>query len=85
VTPFAQTHHAEQITKEIDAFNSVNKTETEKAGAHYVDITPISRTALNDPSLIAGDGLHPSGSMYAEWAELALPVVLEALTADNRP
>ena len=25
VTPFAQTRHAEQITREIDAFNAVNK------------------------------------------------------------
>lgn len=83
VTPFAQTRHAEQITKDIDAFNAVNKEETEKAGAHYIDITPISRAAVNDPALIAGDGLHPSGKMYAEWAQLALPVVLEILTADR--
>ena len=79
VTPFAQTHHAEKITNEIDAFNAVNKAETETAGAHYIDITPTSREALNDPSLIAADGLHPSGKMYTEWAKLALPGVLEIL------
>jgi lysophospholipase L1-like esterase len=79
VTPFAQTRHAEKVTREIDAFNIVNKEETEKAGAFYVDITPISREAVTDPSLIASDGLHPSGKMYTEWAKLAYPVVLEAL------
>jgi len=79
VTPFAQVRHAEEITQAIDAFNAVNKAETEKAGAHYIDITSISRTALDDPSLIASDGLHPSSKMYAEWARLALPVVLEIL------
>jgi lysophospholipase L1-like esterase len=44
-----------------------------------VDITPFSRTAVDDPDLIASDGLHPSGKMYAEWARLALPVVQEML------
>ena len=79
VTPFAGSRDSKQIAMEINQFNAVNKEETEKAGAHYIDITPISREAVNDPTLIAGDGLHPSGKMYAEWAKLALPVVLEIL------
>ena len=79
VTPFAGSRDSKQIAVEIDQFNAVNREETKKAGAHYIDITPISREVVNDPSLIAGDGLHPSGKMYTEWAELALPVVLEIL------
>jgi lysophospholipase L1-like esterase len=79
VTPFAQGRDIQQISINIDTFNAVNQEETEKAGAHYVDITPISRQAVNDPSLIAPDGLHPSGKMYAKWAKLALPVVLKML------
>jgi lysophospholipase L1-like esterase len=85
VTPFAAGRDSKQIATEIDQFNAANREETEKAGAHFIDITPISREAVNDPSLIAGDGLHPSGKMYAEWAKLALPVVLEILTTDDRP
>lgn len=80
VTPFASGRDREKIAREIDAFNAVNREETEKAGAHYIDIAPISREAANDSSLIAPDGLHPSGKMYAEWAGLALPVVLEILS-----
>jgi lysophospholipase L1-like esterase len=76
VTPFATGQDATRISNEIDLFNSINRDEAEKAAAHYVDITPISREALNDKSLIAPDGLHPSGSMYAQWAQLALPDVL---------
>ena len=79
VTPFAGDRDSKKIAEEINLFNAVNQEEAKKAGAHYIDITPISREAVNDPSLIAGDGLHPSGKMYAEWAELALPVVLEIL------
>ena len=79
VTPFAKGRDPAQIAQEIDAFNSAKKEESEKANAHYVYITPISREAANDLSLIASDGLHPSGKMYAEWAKLALPVALEIL------
>lgn len=79
VTPFASERHPEQISAEIDAFNAINFAETKRRGAHYVDVMPFSRTALDDPSLIAGDGLHPSGKMYAEWARLTLPEVLAAL------
>ena len=80
VTPFAGDRDSKKIADEINQYNAVNRAETEKAGAHYIDITPISREAVNDPSLIASDGLHPSAKMYAEWARLALPVALEILT-----
>jgi lysophospholipase L1-like esterase len=79
VTPFAAGHDRAAIAAEIDAFNAVNREEAERLGAHYVDVTPFSRTAANDPTLIAADGLHPSGKMYAEWARLALPAAREAL------
>jgi lysophospholipase L1-like esterase len=79
VTPFAQGRNRGQIAKDIDLFNSVNRDETEKTGAHYVDITPGSREAAQDQSLSASDGLHPSGKMYAIWAEQVLPIALEIL------
>lgn len=79
VTPFAWGRNGTQIATDIEAFNAVNREESEKAKIHYVDVTPISREALNDKSLIAADGLHPSGKMYAEWAKLALPEALKAL------
>lgn len=78
MTPFAQ-HDARptsQISAEIDAFNAINKDEAQKAGARYVDVTPSSREAPDNPALIASDGLHPSGKMYAIWAGLALPEAL---------
>ncbi|NWG32977.1 MAG: SGNH/GDSL hydrolase family protein [Chloroflexi bacterium] len=83
VTPFASGRDREKIAQEIDAFNAVNREETEKAGAHYADVTPISRGAANDPSLIAPDGLHPSGKMYRMWAEKVLPAALEILSSQK--
>lgn len=79
VTPFAWGRDIKQIAADIDAFNAVNRKESKKAKVHYVDVTPLSREADPDKSLIAGDGLHPSGKMYAEWAKLVLPEALKAL------
>jgi lysophospholipase L1-like esterase len=80
VTPFAQGRDRAEIARQIDRFNAIKRTETERAGARYLDVTPISRQAAHEAALIASDGLHPSGEMYAEWAKLALPFARAALT-----
>lgn len=80
VTPFAEGRDREQIAKEIDQYNQVNKEESLKAVTGYVDVTPISREAASDSSLVAEDGLHPSGEMYARWVELLIPEVQKRLT-----
>ena len=83
VTPFAASRDREKIAIEIDQFNSVNRELSEKAGAHYVDVTPISREAVHDKTLTAPDGLHPSGKMYALWAKETLPIVQEILAGSK--
>jgi lysophospholipase L1-like esterase len=83
VTPYAEGRDREAIAAAIDAFNRANREETEKQGASYIDVTPTSRQAAQDLSLIAPDGLHPSGLMYAEWVRLALPAALLALKASE--
>lgn len=72
VTPFAEGRDRAKVAREIDLFNAINKTETTRAGAHYVDITPISRR--NDPALVAADGLHPSAKQYKLWVDAIVPV-----------
>lgn len=79
VTPFAQNMNPEQIAGEIDAFNAIKYDETIHAGAEFIDITPVSREAGENPELIAFDELHPSGKMYAEWVKLIYPVACNLL------
>jgi lysophospholipase L1-like esterase len=81
VTPFARGRDRAAIGRAIDQFNAVNAEAARQAGAKYVDVTPISRRAAVDGALIAADGLHPSGQMYAEWARLALPAAREGLNS----
>lgn len=66
-TPFGGGNPA--ISAAIDEFNSVNRLITETYNVRYIDITPISRKGLEDPSLVAIDGLHPSGKMYGLWVQ----------------
>lgn len=79
VTPFATGHDRGAIAAAVDQFNVMNRAEALRAGARYVEITAASRRARETPRLIAADGLHPSGEMYAEWVEAVLPVALVAL------
>jgi lysophospholipase L1-like esterase len=71
VTPFAQKEGrvAEQVAKEIDTFNAAAQEISEKLGVVFINITPHSRLAATDLNLLASDGLHPSGKMYAEWVQ----------------
>ncbi len=68
-----------QIAREIDAFNSAAKAETEGTGATFLDITGETRTAGNAAGELVADGLHPSGRQYARWAKAALPPAKRAL------
>jgi lysophospholipase L1-like esterase len=74
VTPFANGQDS-VIGPQIDRFNAINKSISEAAGVNYLDITPTSRQAATDPSLVAPDGLHPSGKMYTLWVNSLEPMI----------
>lgn len=78
VTPFG-AGNASQISMEIDWFNAINKQVTLQMGISYTDITPSTRMAATDRSLIASDSLHPSGKEYLKWANMLSPKMLPFL------
>jgi len=82
VTPFGQ-NNAANIAEQINAFNLVNKNVTESYGVKWFNITEISRLAQNDASLIANDGLHPSGKMYKLWVDEIYSHITEMLLSKN--
>lgn len=69
VTPFAEDRDREQIAREIDSYNATNKKVAEKYLVHYIDITPGTREASKDRTLLTSDNLHPSGKEYGFWAQ----------------
>jgi lysophospholipase L1-like esterase len=80
VTPFAEGKDRNKIAAEIDEFNEIIRSETQKESANYIDVTVISRLAADDISLLAEDKLHPSAKMYKLWVESLYNIVKQILT-----
>ena len=79
ITPFARNLDTARIAREIDEFNAINKQIVLQYGVTYIDITSIFREGKTDPTLNAGDGLHPSGKQYMRWAALLAPLMKQVL------
>jgi lysophospholipase L1-like esterase len=69
VTPFAKDRDSAAIAQAIDAYNAINKMVAGQYAVNYIDITPGTRLAKDDSSLLATDQLHPSGKEYERWAK----------------
>jgi lysophospholipase L1-like esterase len=64
----------------IVRFNAILREACDQRGVRFVPETfEISLAALEDPSLVADDGLHPSGKQYALWVEAIEPAVRELI------
>ena len=79
VTPFVSNSDTARIRLELEWFNTINKQVTDAYQITYVDITPSTRMALTDRSLLATDGLHPSRLEYKKWADRLGPLMLPVL------
>lgn len=71
VTPFVEEKglDSEKIASEIHNYNAIAEKIATLRDVKFIDITPGSKKAADDPALIAEDGLHPSGKMYTMWVE----------------
>lgn len=70
-TPFGGEN--EVISQEIDDYNRIKKSIADLYGIPFIDITPISRNGLNNPTLVAADELHPSAAQYKQWVQSIIP------------
>jgi lysophospholipase L1-like esterase len=59
----------------IRTINAILRELATERGIAFVDIHDVSLGAADDRSLVADDGLHPSGAQYALWVERIGPVV----------
>lgn len=67
VSPFAKDQNRIKISQEIMHFNTVVQDETRNKGVQFIDITALSKLALNKKEYIAEDGLHFSKIMHQLW------------------
>ncbi|MFI5254608.1 MAG: SGNH/GDSL hydrolase family protein [Candidatus Limnocylindrales bacterium] len=85
VTP-AGADYGDPVRKSA-AIRAVNASLLELAtarGIAFVDIYDLSLRAAGDDSLLASDGLHPSGAQYALWVDAIAPVVAGLLAPARR-
>jgi lysophospholipase L1-like esterase len=59
----------------IRAFNTALTAIAAESRIAVVDIHDLSLEAATDRSLVADDGLHPSGAQYGRWVDRMAPVV----------
>ena len=69
VVPAVKEKNPGRIARELERFNAVAQEVAMATSVTYCDITELSRRAANDSSLLVADQLHPSGKMYALWAD----------------
>ena len=67
----------------IRRINSILEEVARRRALPVVDIHPISLQAARDRTLVAPDGLHPSGVQYARWVELLEQAVVVLLREET--
>ena len=79
-TPFGQGFsNPQNISTQIDMYNSFAENYCLQNNINFVNITDITREGLENPSLVAGDGLHPSKIAYSRFVERILPKALTVI------
>lgn len=68
VTPFAQGRDTQEISLAIDEYNATASMLAAKYNVAWLDITGKYRQVGGEATMLASDGLHPSGKIYEHWA-----------------
>ena len=61
------------ITLELEKYNAFAKNYCIQNNIEFVNITDITQKGLDNPELVASDGLHPSELAYTKFVERILP------------
>jgi lysophospholipase L1-like esterase len=77
-SPAASDYETEGVSRSIEEYNDIIKSEGQKRGLPVADIYSVSQTMTDEQDYIS-DGLHPSAEGYAKWEEVIYPVVYEFL------
>ncbi|HRH94263.1 MAG TPA: GDSL-type esterase/lipase family protein, partial [Candidatus Peribacteria bacterium] len=80
VTPTGKQYAlGRDVAEGLAAFNDVIRDEAEARNVAVVDFASIAAAMRDDPSLIAGDGLHPSAAAHLVWEAQIHPLAAKAV------
>ncbi|HSE13620.1 MAG TPA: SGNH/GDSL hydrolase family protein [Rudaea sp.] len=84
VTRFGQSSGRDtaKVAHELDLYNVANAEIAASLHVRYADVTPASRDGGDHADMLAGDGLHPSATMYRRWLAVIQPQARAALSKD---
>lgn len=82
-TPFGAGNQS-SISSLTNLYNGIKDSVAAVYGIPVYNITNISRKGLDQPNLVANDGLHPSGKQYKEWVDLIIGEMLN-IASTNQP
>jgi len=79
-TPYGNgLQNPETVSQQIDQYNAFAHDYCQQQNITFVDITGITRLGLENPSLVAQDGLHPSETAYSQFVVRIAPVAKSKL------
>ncbi len=79
-TPYGENNpDFELISQQIDQYNDFAQSIAETNNVNFLYITDITRLGLENPSLVASDGLHPSGEAYSQFVDRLMPLAIEKI------
>ncbi|MDB2462593.1 SGNH/GDSL hydrolase family protein [Algibacter sp.] len=67
------------ISARLDTYNTFAKNYCDANSISYVYITDITRQGLENPDLVASDGLHPSELAYSMFVNRLLRIAIEKI------
>jgi lysophospholipase L1-like esterase len=80
-TPFGNGNPA--ISTALQTYNQFAADYCLQQQISYIYITDITQLGLQQPNLVANDGLHPSTMAYTQFVTRILPIALEKLGISN--
>ncbi len=80
VTPFAAEKDPAAISAAIAQYNQINAAITATYKAKYINITPLTQLAADEPDLLTADQLHPSEKAYHQWANLVANAIEDRIS-----
>lgn len=79
-TPFGQNlSNNENISDEIDMYNTYIEYYCNQNGVTHVNITDITQLGLLSPELVSSDGINLSELAYSKFVERILPIAIEKI------
>lgn len=79
-TPYGKQYgNQSKISTEIDSYNAYAQKYCIENNIEFINITDITQQGLQNPNLVATDGLHPSELAYTQFVERILPKAIIAV------